>query len=563
MKLNCIASLLGAGSALAFSAAAVDATPLNGGKITPLELNVVETSPDHLNFCFAKRFSDGSIQLNHSTGIHTVTERGCTDISTDNGKTWKKAPGILGGINSFENSSGQKMQISCWDIKPSARHTIEVRTFDDQSGKISVSNCEIELPYSTQFLLHRDVIRTRDNRLLATSYGTREGDKNYHLDLIESTDDGKSWHFLTTIVDDKEARYPEGPCESTLVELADGTLLTIYRVAGNMPSQQCRSTDGGKSWSAPEPSVDFGASPHACLLSDGTLAVVTGRPGLFLFLDFTGTGREYQRYQIYNNSTSSYASVFESAPGVLSVVYDESNFGSSRGPSPFARIVMASFKVEKGDFKLASGDPRAEKYNVFYSPIDRQLPEELKIAVSYYYQPKSAGWPTWVEVVDIPERPHPVLRIYSHGDANVAPSSQWSNYSSTLVPDGVKKLDIGFEFRLGEADLKTPQFMVSGTVDQNGGGRCFGYATFAVDGIHYLSEGKDLVAPMDLGTTNFHAFRMEIDGENKVWKLYRQGEAKPILSAKTTPTETAGISWGDGSGGVFGSADLSYIGWKY
>ena len=205
------------------------------------------------------------------------------------------------------------------------------------------------------------MIRTRDNRLLATSYGTREGDKNYHLDLIESTDDGKSWHFLSTIVDDKEARYPEGPCESTLVELADGTILTIYRVAGNMPSQQCRSTDGGKSWSAPEPSVDFGASPHACLLSDGTLAVVTGRPGLFLFLDFTGTGREYQRYQIYNNSTSSYASVFESAPGVLSVVYDESNFGSSRGPSPFARIVMASFKVEKGDFKLASGDPRAEK----------------------------------------------------------------------------------------------------------------------------------------------------------------------------------------------------------
>ena len=112
MKLNCIASLLGTGSALAFSAAAVDATPLNGGKITPLELNVVETSPDHLNFCFAKRFSDGSIQLNHSTGIHTVTERGCTDISTDNGKTWKKAPGILGGINSFENSSGKKIQIS-------------------------------------------------------------------------------------------------------------------------------------------------------------------------------------------------------------------------------------------------------------------------------------------------------------------------------------------------------------------------------------------------------------------------------------------------------------------
>ena len=65
---------------------------LNGGKIIPLEIRMVEGSADDLNFCFGTRFSDNSIHLTHSKGIHTVSEKPCAEVSFDNGKTWQKPP---------------------------------------------------------------------------------------------------------------------------------------------------------------------------------------------------------------------------------------------------------------------------------------------------------------------------------------------------------------------------------------------------------------------------------------------------------------------------------------
>ena len=114
-RFGIILSGIGAAAALAAFSAGAEETILNGCKVTPLELDVVETSPNHLNFCFATRYPDGAIHLNHSVGIHTVTERGCADISTDNGKTWKHAPDGAAGINSFCSRDGKRVQIGCWD----------------------------------------------------------------------------------------------------------------------------------------------------------------------------------------------------------------------------------------------------------------------------------------------------------------------------------------------------------------------------------------------------------------------------------------------------------------
>ena len=59
---------------------------LDGGAIVPVNVTMVECSSEPLNFCLAHRFSDNSIRLAHSIGTHTVSERGCADISYDNGK---------------------------------------------------------------------------------------------------------------------------------------------------------------------------------------------------------------------------------------------------------------------------------------------------------------------------------------------------------------------------------------------------------------------------------------------------------------------------------------------
>ena len=171
MRKNKFAAICaGIGTAAALTAFSTNAeeTFLNGCKVTPLEINVVETSPNRLNFCFATRYPDGVIHLNHSVGIHTVTEHPCSDISTDNGKTWKKAPDGAAGLSSFCRRDGKRVQIRAWALKPAEKHQLEIKVFDDATGKFTVENCEIELPDPSTFLVHRDVIRTRDGRLLAT-----------------------------------------------------------------------------------------------------------------------------------------------------------------------------------------------------------------------------------------------------------------------------------------------------------------------------------------------------------------------------------------------------------
>ena len=84
---------------------------LDGGRVEPVSMKLVEASNEHLNFCFATRFPDNTIYLHHSAGIHTVTEYGCDDYSLDNGETWQKDPVHFGGFNAYLDKQGRKIAI--------------------------------------------------------------------------------------------------------------------------------------------------------------------------------------------------------------------------------------------------------------------------------------------------------------------------------------------------------------------------------------------------------------------------------------------------------------------
>ncbi len=64
--LSCILLL----AALALSARELH---FKGGYLDTIDDTQVESFGDDMNFMFAYRFSDGSIHLGHSKGIHTVT----------------------------------------------------------------------------------------------------------------------------------------------------------------------------------------------------------------------------------------------------------------------------------------------------------------------------------------------------------------------------------------------------------------------------------------------------------------------------------------------------------
>ena len=557
-------------AALCLAAATLSARSIyvKGGVLTSVDDTTVETFGDDMNFCFAYRFSDGSIHMNHSKGIHTVTEYGCRDISLDNGRTWQNnVKGGSCGINSFEGLNGEKFQIHCWALKFQKVHTLVLSQYDDNTHtKKTVATCQVEMPKPTQFLMHRDVIRLTSGKLLATAYGKVEGGKKDYCFVIESTDDGRTWKFLSVVADDPEGKTAEGPDEATLFQLRDGRVCCFYRDGGMDYLHQCFSSDEGATWSQPEEISLFkgAASPNGRVLADGTIVVISGRPNVYLLVDFTGTGKNYQQIEIYHGAGSSYASVLETAPNEILCLYDESNFGSWTSATPFSRIHASRFTLKPFDDDTGiPNDPLADKYDRVYRPRKMSdLTDRRLLVPTYKPRDKFPDAPATMEVVEIPERPHPVLRLVSHGDAT---GGQWATLRAPESLTGATHAKVGCEFRLGDSGAKRPQFYMSCVVGAEGDDKGYlAYARFFLDKIDMLTEGGNKSVPFDLETSKFHAFRLEADAKTKTASLYVEGSDKPLLTVPMTKAQSsAHVSVGDGSSGIYGSCDLSYVAWSY
>ena len=540
---------------------------LHGAKLVPVESSIVESGPEDMNFCFATRYDDGSIHLNHSKGIHTITEYGCSDISFDNGKTWQHAASGVSGINSFQNRKGEKIQISCWNHKQAASHQLSILRYDDTSHKKElVTKVTVELPFECSFHTHRAVIRLKNGRLLANAYGTRKDAKKLLSFIIASDDDGMTWKFHSILADDPQATTAEGPNEATLCELTDGRITALYRDGGNDHLRQKFSSDGGLTWSDATTLNFFqgAAAPYMTRLSDGTVVAISGRPDVYLLIDFTGTAEHFQSVRLYHGAGSSYATVIETAPSELLVLFDESNFGPTRSPTAFSYIHACRYKLVKID-NSAPEDPRAKGLSTFYSPTDGKLPQERDIAFPYNYRPNKPNQPATYEIITIPERPHPVLHLVNHGDNKIVANSEWALFRAMEPVEGAQKMTVSFEFRLAEDGLDKPQFHVCGNVGSTADSKGFnGYARFARNAIYYL-DGKSMKKfDYDIGVFRFHAFTMKMDAASGTWSFHKQGEDTPLFSAKLNPCEgTPSIAFGDGSSDIYGTVDVSYIGWDF
>ena len=534
---------------------------LNGGKIIPLDVKLVEGSSEDLNFCFATRYSDGTIHLMHSKGMHTITERGCSEVSFDNGKTWQKPPKdfYAAGMTANETLDKKKFRVAISERQFKKNHKLNIIELDE-NGKATTRYAEIEFPYATTAAhAHRDLIRTRSGRLIGTAYGMKEGAAKSHVFAYYSDDDGKTWDFLS-VVAEPEFNDAEGANETTLVELADGTILAIYRVDGNKACRQKRSTDDGKTWSESELAVPFGASPHAILLENGTLALVTGRPGLYLFLDFTGTGKHYQRYCVWKGSTSSYASILEVAPNEIMIVYDESNFGAGRVDTAFARIMAATYKIEKNSgVKVKTGDPREEGFDLFYSFYESKNPF-ANGAQNGYSVNKNNSAHAYIHA--IPERQYPVMRFHSCGTQK--DGREWVVCNIPSIPIGIKKAEYELELRLNDAVTTKPQFMISIVMAEEEGKGLWTYVGFAKDYIQYIKDGKRINVPFDFGIFRFKNIIIKCDVEKAAFEIYEKGSNKILATVPMSPSKyQPGMSIGDGSGLNYGVVDLSYLGVKF
>ena len=551
--------------------AAAQEMKINGGKVVPVEAKVIETYKDDMNFCFATRFSDGEIHLNHSKGVHTISEFQCTDYSLDDGKTWvnnsnnKKK---IFGINACEFPDGTRMQIGCWTFDVKKVHTLTIHTQtpeQNKQNKYSTVYCQFELPFEANCLTHREILRLKNGTLLTPAYCHVKGEKGNRLFLLISRDNGKTWKYHSTVASDPEGKTPEGPNESIFVELADGRIYGAWRDGGYL--KYAYSSDEGKSWSAPKEytGIKMAVAPHARVLANGALAMVTGRPYVHLLLDWTGTGENFQVVDIYTGSGSSYASILELAPNRVMIIHDESHFSAWRNNSQFSKLIAETYDIVKDDsIRVGSGDPRAEGFKVFYSPYDGKDPKEAEIGVFYEYfnKKKNPEALAHFEIMQVPEQPYPIMRITSKGNNNIVPRSEWPTFRSHALPKGVSVLKTTFSVRIQDNDVDKPQFMVVGKV-------AVGETTYGAT----VQIGKDFVkfhnSPAVKGNFmgKFTTFDFVVDTVTQEAKLFYHGETTPICTAKltvdTNSLAAGGVWWGDGSGQVYGTADLAYIGWTW
>jgi hypothetical protein len=186
------------------------------------------------------RLADGTVLLSYfvidwsSEGLHT-THGTYVHRSTDGGRTWSEAAEV-----------GTAM------IDEGGRFTPAVPTWAASHGGA------VELP---------------GGDVLLPLYGRLPGRKWQRATVVRSTDGGRTWPA------ESEVLLAEGEGvhfqEPTLTVLDDGEIVALIRTTADK-AYLSRSTDGGHTWTAAQPTDMPASSHHALRLSTGEVLVTYG-----------------------------------------------------------------------------------------------------------------------------------------------------------------------------------------------------------------------------------------------------------------------------------------------
>jgi len=228
-----------------------------------------------------------------------------------------------------------------------------------ESVRVSVPKAEISgvddrgEPISRLYI-RRSVLLLPGGDLLASAYGRFEEDtapveylpkmKQTRSYLVRSSDEGRTWTYYSTIA--VPPIEQEGFGEPVIVQLKHGKrtgrLICQMRTGRECPIYQTESDDEGKTWTKPRPlrwiysrfgrQRDLiGVDPDLVEMSDGTLVMSYGHKpdyqdhGNFLAFSVDQGETWTSETRLNSSITMAYTGIREVSPGVLFVVYTNSN----------------------------------------------------------------------------------------------------------------------------------------------------------------------------------------------------------------------------------------------
>ena len=270
--------------------------------------------------------------------------------SDDQGKTWHPTPPWPSyGVYQFEDGEIMCLSGRWWLIESGERWKYSVaqfRSFDNGYTferkripifgvpKLAKVKCQ-RSQWERYANVNHQIVKTKGGRYLASVQGKFIGDIKERVFIISSYNWCKAWDYLSTVAfdDDKEDKIrPLGFDEPNLLVLPNGDILCFMRTGskkGN-PLYMSRSKDNGLTWSQADPIDDLGVYPTACLMKNGVIAVVYGRPGDWIMFSADG-GQTWINEICLNpegpkaNDCGGYDWVEEVVPDTLLVIYSRTS----------------------------------------------------------------------------------------------------------------------------------------------------------------------------------------------------------------------------------------------
>jgi len=252
--------------------------------------------------------------------------------SVDAGKTWTPIPGLdkldTTPLPVLRRPDGSILAASRWTwLQPDGSILGKTFHLNSDATTFTMTDSKLVLPpqyanavKSDQLIVERHIWNDDDGGATMAVWSRKsvKGATGRNLTermthLLKTTDDGKTWNYLSTV-------GPGG--EPAIVRLSPTEMTAVIRGDRNSQMIQTFSHDGGKTWDKPVALEVGKVAPDMVLMSNGVLACSYGRPASCLMFSLDG-GKTWPSHHVVSDRVGfNYTSIREIGPGRLLYVHD-------------------------------------------------------------------------------------------------------------------------------------------------------------------------------------------------------------------------------------------------